>query len=344
MAAYHVVYISRRVILKLIEHKAYAKADWWSVVFEPIITNFISVSPIIILVLVATKIMIDRKVKWIYLVITHLVLFLLYTMLITASAALYHYFVYGFNILEEEGFIVSTLFGSNLNFLGYVGFVTIIYSYYYIQKVARMEIRDEKLSQQLQNIKMQALKSQLNPHFLFNTLHGISSLIKTNPNKARLMIGNLGDLLREVLLVKDENMVSVGKEMSILNKYIDIMQTRFSDHLSVESVITEKAKEALIPSMLLQPLVENSFEHGFSYDHTNLSVKISISTTEKWLIIQIQNNGASIALNSTDSGLGIRNVQERLETLYGDNFEFSFSNLNKEQGVITEIKIPLAAA
>lgn len=343
MAAYHVVYISRRVILKLIDHEAYADVDWWLVAFEPILSNFISVPPVIILVLVATKIMINRKIKWIYLFVVHFALFLLYTSLITAFAGIYAYFVSGFNMLEE-GFFIVTLFGSNLNFLGYVGFVTIIYSYYYIQEVARMEIQEAKLSQQLQNVKMQALKSQLNPHFLFNTLNSISSLIRVDTHKAQHMIGNLGDLLREVLLVEEENMITVRKEMIILNKYIEIMQIRFSDHLLIEKAIEIDVEEALIPSMLLQPIMENSFEHGYSYDLTDLKVNLSISKTNNWLIIQIHNNGVPISQNSNDSGLGIRNIQERLETLFGNNFDFSFSNLEDEGGVLTRIKIPFTLA
>lgn len=343
MAAYHVVYISRRVILKLIGNEAYANVDWMSTAIEPIFANFIVVPPIVVLLLIATKIMINHKIKWMYLVALHFVFFLLYTLLVTSFAGVYHYFVRDYNILEDD-FFVAVLFGSNLNFLGYVGFVTIIYSYYYIQKTARMETREAKLSQQLQNVKMQALKAQLNPHFLFNTLHGISSLIKVNPHKAQHMIGNLGDLLREVLLVKEEHMISVGKEMIILNKYIEIMKARFSDHLSIKSRIKKEAEQALIPSMLIQPIMENSFEHGYSYDSTNLTVNLSISTAGEWLIIQIQNNGAPISLKNKDSGLGIRNVQERLETLFENNFDFTFSNLENGGGVQTEIKIPLVLA
>lgn len=343
MTAYHVVYISRRVILKFINHEAYANVDWWLIAFEPILANFSTVPPVIILVLMATKIMINRNVKWIYVFATHFTLFLLYTMLITTVGGIYLYFVQDLNIFKM-GFFVQALFDSNLNFLAYVGFVTIIYSYYYIQKAARIETQKAKLSQQLQNVKMQALKSQLNPHFLFNTLNSISSLIKEDTHKAQHMIGNLGGLLREVLLVKEENMITIGNEMTILNKYVEIMQTRFSDHLLIEIVIEKKTEDALIPSMLLQPIIENSFKHGYSYDLTDLRVNLSIYKVNKWLIIQIQNNGMPISLTDNDSGFGIRNIQERLETQFGDNFVFSFSNLENSLGVQTKIKIPFVLA
>jgi len=340
MAAYHVVYISRRIILKFIENQAYENVAWSSVIFEPIIANFTTVPPIIILVLIASKIMINRNIKWVYLFMVHFILFVVYTLLITTGGGIYVKFAHGINIFKED-FFTSILFDSNLNFLGYVGFVTIIYSYYYIQMNARMETQELKLSQQLQKAKLQALKSQLNPHFLFNTLHGISSLVKNNPIKAQYMIGDLGDLLREVLLVKDRNMISVRKEMVILNKYIEIMRMRFSDHLSVKIGIDADVKEALIPSMLLQPIMENSFEHGYSYDLTDLEVDLSISKENDWLIINIKNNGAPISNKENNEGLGIPNVKERLNTLFGDKHAFSFSGLEKEAGVITSIKIPL---
>lgn len=342
MAAYHVVYIFRRIILKLIEHEAYVNVSWWEAAFEPILANFIIVPPIIVLVLLATKVMIDRKVKWTYVFVTHFALFLLYTSLITAFSGVYLYFVSGIKIFAED-FFIRTLFGSNLNFLGYVGFVTIIYSYYYIQKVVRVETQKVMLSEQLQNVKMQTLKSQLNPHFLFNTLNSISSLIKEDAHKAQHMIGNLGDLFREVLLVQDENMIPVDKEMIILNKYLEIMQTRFSDHLFITITVNKDVKNALIPSMLLQPIMENSFEHGYSYNSINLRVNLSISKTNKWLKIAIQNNGAPLSEKS-NNGLGIRNIQERLETLFGDNFDFSFSNLKNGAGVRTKIIIPFVLA
>lgn len=342
MAAYHIVYISRRIILKFIGEEGFANIDWWTIVFRPIWVNFITVPPLIILLLIATKIMIDRQVKLVYLIVTHFAFFLIYTLLLTAFAGILHYVIYGFNIMEDgEGFFISTLYGSNLNFLGYVGFVTIIYSYYYIQKTARMEVKEARLSQQLQNVKMQALKSQLNPHFLFNTLNTISSLIREDAYKAQQMIGNLGDLLREVLLVKDENMIPVNKEMIILNKYLQIMQTRFSDHLLITIEVDKKAEKALIPSMLIQPILENSFKYGYSYDSTNLIVDLAIFRKDKWLVVQIKNNGPSIADNNLDKGFGIANIQERLRTQFEDDFKFSFSNLENEKGVITSIKLPL---
>ncbi|MFS4492839.1 sensor histidine kinase [Maribacter sp. 2308TA10-17] len=345
MAAYHVIYISRRVILKFMDESRFVDMDWSVVVFGPVLCNFLIIPPLIISILFVTKMMIRKNLSWYSSLGLHFVFSILYAFLVILLNTIYNYFVYGDPLeLFSRAAFVNTLYGSTLNFLAYAGFVSIIYSYYYFQRISKAEIQKTQLAKQLQNVKMQALKSQLNPHFLFNTLNSISSLIEEDGYKAQHMIGNLGDLLREVLLVKDEDMLSVRREIIILNKYIEIMQTRFSDHLSVETNIDKAVEEALIPSMLLQPIMENSFEHGYSYVSTDLRVALSISKMDNWLKIQIQNNGTPIPVKGHNSGFGIRNVQERLETLFVDNFSFSFSNLKNGEGVITEMKIPLMIA
>lgn len=342
VAIYHVIYISRRVILKFMDLPGSIDREWWEVIFGPILCNSIIIPPIILLILVATKKVIAQDLSWLSSLGIHFVFSLLYSFSVIFLNTIYNYFAYGapLELFSRVAFITN-LYASTLNFLAYGGFVSIIYAYYYVQKISSSEIQKAELAKQLQIVKMQALKSQLNPHFLFNTLNSISSLIEEDKYKAQHMIGNLGDLLREVLLVKDENMVLVRKEIIILNKYVEIMQIRFSDHLTVESAIDEEAQEAMIPSMLLQPIMENSFEHGYSHDSINLNVNLSISRNDKWLTIRIQNNGEPISGNNMDSGLGISNIQARLKTLFGDNYDFSFSNLANGKGVLTKIMVPL---
>lgn len=341
MAIYHVIYISKRIILKLMAESGYVDLNWGAIIFAPLLCNFIIIPPLILLILILTKRMIDTNLGWLSSLGLHFIFSIFYGYLVIFLNTIYNYFAFGdpLEIFNRASFI-NTTYGSTMNFFGYVGFITIIYAYYYVQKIRNQEEQKAQLSQQLQHVKMQALKSQLNPHFLFNTLNNISSLIDEDGHKAQHMIGNLGDLLREVLLVKDENMVRVWKEILILNKYVEIMQTRYSDHLSVEIEIEEEIQEAMIPSMLLQPILENSFEHGYSYDSTDLTVTLSIFRNGDVLVIQIQNNGPLI-LNNNDSGIGISNILERLETMFSTNYNFSFSNLENGKGVITTIKIPL---
>ncbi len=341
MVTYNIVYLGRRTILKLIGRPEYFELSWWTTSFEPLLSSFLIVPPVILLIVISTKTMIDKDMKWSYVFIIHFALSFVYSLAITLFGYVYQSIFHNTSLLAItlEDFFVLTMFGSNLNYLGYVGFVTITYGYYYIQKISSTEIQKVQLAKQLQDVRLQVLKSQLNPHFLFNTLNAIASLIQEDPLKAQHTIGNLGDLLRDVLLINDERMITVSKEFAILKKYIDIMQIRFSDHLTFEGYIQEEVQKVLIPSMLLQPIIENSFKHGYAYGYTDLKVDLMICKKEKWLVVEVKNNGAPITEAQKD-GLGIKNVKERLWTLYGDKHEFLFKNLENHSGVLTHIKIP----
>ena len=342
MGAYQLVYILRRVILKAMERPEYSESSWWVTVFEPIFANFIIVPPIVVLVLLFTKLLIDKGIGWTYVVLIHFMFSFVYSFLITAFGYFYEDIVYG-NVSEQfstELFITRMMFGANLNFLGYMGFITIIYSYTYIQKTTNSEIQKLLLEQHLQKARMESLKSQLNPHFLFNTLNSITSLIKKDSYKAQHMIGNLGDLLRETLQLKEQNLITVHREITVLKKYIAIMQHRFSDSLSFDLFVNRESETALIPSLLLQPIIENSIKYGHLPNSIQLKVVLKIIRQDTRLVIIVENNGALISENSHGDGIGLRNIQERLETLFIDNYVFSFTNLTDQSGVITIIKIP----
>jgi len=342
IAAYHVIYISRGILLKLNNIGAYANLSWKSITFDPIITNLIAVPPVVLMILVVTKKMIDRDFKWRYIIAAHFIFSLIYGFLLFTFSNIYKILFYEKYIetFNLKSFFIDIITSSNLQFLGYVGFVSIIYSYYYITRNTEVRLQKIQLSAQLTNVKMEALKSQLNPHFLFNTLHSISSLIKEDAHKAQNMIASLGDLLREVLQLKHKNLISLKEEIIVLNKYLEIIKLRFSDHLTIEMEMDENIKDALIPSMIIQPIIENSFNHGYSYNITNLIVKLHIYKKDEHLYISIKNNGKPIEENKASEGIGIKNVKERLIILYEHDFEFIFKTLQKKVGVITIIKIP----
>ncbi|MEO0573115.1 MAG: histidine kinase [Bacteroidota bacterium] len=343
MATYHIVYLGRRIILKAMGRPEYFEISWWETALRPLLANFLIVPPAIMLIIVVTKTMIDRNLKWSYMAIVHFILSLIYSFVLTAFIYVYLLVFESMNLsaITLEDFFVQTLFSSNLNYLGYVGFITIIYVYYYIEKISRTEIQKAKLTQQLQAVRLQFLRSQLNPHFLFNTLNSISSLIREDTYKAQHILGNLGDLLREVLQTRDKNMIPLTKEMEILEKYLEIMKTRFSDHLNIVIEIDQSIKNVLVPSMLFQPLLENSLAHGYSYESTHLNIKISVLPTDEHLLISVENDGPRIEGSVQNKGLGIQNIKDRLNTLFDRNFTFRFFNLEQNGGVRTEIKIPL---
>ncbi len=342
VAAYKTVTVSRAAILKLIGEEGFIDISWHEIIFEQIIGTAITIPPIVIIILIVTKIMIDRNYKWSYIIGFHFIFSWVYGFLVSLSGELYFIFTEGgtFQLFSTNG-ILDIIYTSSRDFLGYVGFVSIIYSYYYIARSTKMELQRAQLSEQLMNIRMEALKSQLNPHFLFNTLNSISALIQEDQKKAQDMIANLGDLLREILILKDENLIPLHQEIKVLEKYIDIMMVRFSDHLDFNIKIEENCVNMLVPCMLIQPIIENSLKHGYSYGTTSLRVKLQIHEKDDKLIIHIENDGKSLDKNKLNNGTGLRNIKERLITLYNHDSEFLFNNVKGNKGVFTMIKIPI---
>ncbi len=341
VGAYKTVTIIQEIFINYQEEKVFENIEWFSIIMEQLTVTAITITPIVCIVLIITKIMIDRNYKWIYIISIHFVLSWVYGLLVTLSGVIYLSITDGDATSFSESEIISLLiYSSGRDFLGYVGFVSIIYSYYYINRTIKIEVQKAQLSEQLTNVKMEALKSQLNPHFLFNTLNSISALIKEDQKKAQDMIVFLGDLLREILIIKNENLIPLHQEISILNKYIDIMRIRFSDHLTMDIQIEEGIKDVLIPSMIIQPIIENSFKHGYSYNVENLKVTLNIYKKDNKLFINITNNGEMID-DIQSVGMGIKNIKDRLFTLYNKNFDFIFRNLKNNTGVETIMEIPL---
>jgi LytS/YehU family sensor histidine kinase len=178
---------------------------------------------------------------------------------------------------------------------------------------------------------------------MFNTLNSISSLIEIDIEKSQNLIADFGDLFRDILASTDDHLIPLNQEISMLNKYIEIVSVRFSDHLNISIDVDENLLDALVPSLLLQPLLENTIKHGYSYSNTELKVKISIYKQKKYLFIRIENNGALLKDSLEDlmnKGIGLKNTFDRLTTLFNDDFQFNLKNNHDETGVETIIKIP----
>ncbi len=340
----YLIYTSiKGTILKLMDSVAFAEISWKEVLFDQVIANIFIMPPTIIIIILITRFLFNRHYNWKAVIVIHFIFSIIYILIIYFLSYAYQIFTDQRSIesINTKDFIVDVVSNSNLHFLGYIGFVSIIYCYYYINENVKIKLQKTQLSQQLTSVKLEMLKAQLNPHFLFNTLHSISSLVKQDPNKAQNMLVSLGDLLREIIFINHEDKITLNKEIDILKKYIDIMLIRFSDHLSIDINISDEVEMALVPSLLTQPIIENSLKYGYSSNHTNLHINISVIKTNKKLIIRIDNNGKALEKNQEIAlGTGIRNIKERLETLYGSDYSFSFSSLDHNKGVVTIIKIP----
>lgn len=207
----------------------------------------------------------------------------------------------------------------------------------------RMEMNLEQNQQLLLKARMDALTSQINPHFLFNTLNTVSSLIRFDPDMARGVVLKLSNILRR-LLRKHETFVPLREELEFIDDYLDIEVIRFGrDKLQIFKEIDEDALEAFVPSMLLQPMIENSIKHGLAPRLEGGEIHIRTRRIDGRLLIEIEDNGMGISTERLaevyGGGIGISNVHERLRLLYGDQFKMDIRS-QEGQGTQIHIEIP----
>jgi two-component system LytT family sensor kinase len=207
----------------------------------------------------------------------------------------------------------------------------------------RIEMNLERHQQLLLRARMDALSSQINPHFLFNTLNTVSALIRMDPDTARGVVLKLSNILRR-LLRKHETFVPLREELSFIDDYLDIEVARFGeDNLDIVKEIGEDTLETFIPSMLLQPIVENSIKHGLAPKLEGGRIFLRTSNRDSRLHIEIEDNGVGISEEKLPhvyvEGIGLSNVRERLRVLYGTDFNLDITS-HEGQGTKIRIDVP----
>ncbi len=207
---------------------------------------------------------------------------------------------------------------------------------------ARIEHRLEEQEQLLLAARIEALASQINPHFLFNTLTSISSLIRSDPETARTLIVKLSGLLRRLLRSQD-HFVTLREELDAIDEYIDIESMRFGPKLKIQKDISEDVLDVVVPSMILQPLVENSIKHGLARKVGDGCVIIRSHRHAGHTIIEVVDDGLGMPEEGLEyamrGGIGLRNVDERLQVIYGKNYRLKIDS-NPGQGTCARIEIP----
>jgi two-component system, LytTR family, sensor kinase len=207
---------------------------------------------------------------------------------------------------------------------------------------ARIEHRLQEQEKLLMAARVEALASQINPHFLFNTLTSISSLIRSQPETARMLIVKLSGLLRR-LLRSQEHFVTLREELEAIDEYLDIESIRFGPKLRIEKFIDPDSLDLVVPSMLLQPLVENSIKHGLSPKIGEGRITIRSSRQGGDVLIDVIDNGVGVSPGHVDrvqtGGIGLRNVNERLRVIYGANYQLQLDSVPGE-GTCARIVIP----
>jgi two-component system LytT family sensor kinase len=210
----------------------------------------------------------------------------------------------------------------------------------------RIQIKLEEQERLLLHARMEALQNQINPHFLFNTLNSISSLVRFDPETAREVISKLATILRRMLNSTD-SFVPLREEVEFIDNYLDIEVVRFGDKLRVVKDLAPESLEVMVPAMLLQPLVENSIKHGLASKVEGGSIHLRSRLSNSKLIIEIEDDGIGMAptqlleaAHARRSGIGMANVSERLEVLYGDTARMTIDS-REGKGTLVRIRLPL---
>jgi two-component system LytT family sensor kinase len=212
----------------------------------------------------------------------------------------------------------------------------------------RIELKLEEQKHLLLEARLDALQRQINPHFLFNTLNSIASLVRSKPEMARQMTVKLANILRE-LLKDHDTYVPLRQELAFTDDYLDIEVVRFGEKLRVEKEIDPQTLDMMVPSILLQPLIENSIKHGLEPRINGGTVTLRSQLNGERVLIEVLDDGVGMqerpasALRRTGAGIGIKNVRERLEVLYGGEARFDVVS-NPGRGTSVSIELPASQA
>jgi LytS/YehU family sensor histidine kinase len=214
------------------------------------------------------------------------------------------------------------------------------------ERLAYHETESARLSEQLSKAQLHALRRQIEPHFLFNTLNAIAGLVRENRNDAAVsMIAELSDFLRRVIDDSNRQQVPLGEELEFALKYLDIQKVRFAERLQVSVSVPSELFSTAVPSLILQPMVENAVKHGIAKRVQGGVIRIRAFPTEDKVTLSVYNDGPMLpqGWEQQPSGIGLANVRTRLQSLYGEQFEVKIHN-QEPGGVEVSICVPLEQA
>jgi len=215
--------------------------------------------------------------------------------------------------------------------------------YHYAKRESAIEIEKTKLENEAIKAQLHQLTAELNPHFLFNSLNSIKALVNYQPEEARHAIVLLSEILRHALQMTKKENILLTEELQQVEKYLELEKIRFEERLEYSFRIHTAAKTTTIPPFSLFNLVENAIKHGISQNVSGGTINISADIVEGDLKLEVNNTGQLKNDEKNDRGIGIKNIKERLQLLYGARAEFDLFNTSSNQ-VTAIIKIPLSYA
>jgi len=259
----------------------------------------------------------------------------------------YSYAIWNFHthVLSVQWILLKRLFLYDVVdniFSAYVPVALVANAVWYYRNFHDRELRSVHLEVELTKANLQALKSQMQPHFLFNTMHSISALMMTDVAAADKMMTRLSDLLRMSLENKGVQLTTLNRELEFATGYLEIEKIRFADRLSVVFDVAPDTLDALVPHLLLQPLVENAVKHGISRNSSKGIIRLTARRDSGSLDLRVRDNGPGLGPtigSLANAGMGLAATRERLQTLYGSEQSFEIGNL-REGGVGVHVRIP----
>jgi len=228
----------------------------------------------------------------------------------------------------------------HFNLLIYWVIVAVSFAFNYYRKYRERELRAVELEKQLAQARLQALQMQLNPHFLFNTLHSVSSLMHQDTEAADRMIVRLSDLLRAALESSDTQEVTLRQELGLLERYLEIEQIRFGSRLTVKLDIAPDTLDARVPNLILQPLVENAIRHGIEPHAKPGRIGLRALRAAGRLTLEVCDNGGGLRKDGpAKEGVGLSNTRARLRSLYGEAHDFELCDA-PGSGLLVRLTLP----
>jgi LytS/YehU family sensor histidine kinase len=231
--------------------------------------------------------------------------------------------------------------------IGYTFFTAVIYLIDRVRQAQQHELDAAELQTKLAKAQLENLRLQIHPHFLFNTLNTISSVMYEDLAAADAMLAKLSDMLRLTLCAPNTSEVALVEELKLTRLYLDLMCRRYEERLQVTYDIDASLDESLVPQLILQPLVENSLRHGFDEGRSNMSICIAAHRDNGQVRMKVSDTGAGLrgleASSVLNRGIGLTSVRERLAQLYGEGQQFSIVE-NAEGGVDVSFSVPFHCA
>ena len=234
--------------------------------------------------------------------------------------------------------IFKTFGGSFDSFIVYWFILGIYYAFDFYQQLTKSKIKESELEKELAQANLQALKMQLHPHFLFNTLHAVSTLMQEDIKVARKMLAKLSDLLRATLDNVGVQEVRLSQEIDFLKSYLEIEKMRFQERMKIEYNIAADTLPASVPNLILQPLVENAIKHGINDKKEGGKITIVSLLDEGNVILKVSDDGQKCS-NNVKEGIGLSNTRQRLQQLYGNKASFDICS-ETDKGFVVKISIP----